>query len=123
MMTLAEILNQCARTGAWGGTKIVSLDQRNDLGDTPLHTVCSWGDVDAVKVLVAAGADVNAVGDGGATPLVNAIIGGNPNVVEFLLSQGADRRVKVFGTTTLVEYAKNVGANAKVIRLLDAKRK
>ena len=118
MMTLQEVLNRCARTGAWAGTTISSLDDRNELGDTPLHTVCSWGKLEAVKLLVAAGADINAEGDRGATPLFNAIIGGDEKVVAFLLSQGADKKRKIFGTTTAAEYARNTGANANIIRLL-----
>ena len=90
MKKIEEIYNLCAQTGAWYGIEIKHFDQRNFMEDTVLHTVCSWGDVEAVKVLVAAGANVNAKGDLGSTPLFNALMGRSLDVISFLLKSGAD---------------------------------
>lgn len=38
-------------------------------GSTRLHMACSHGDLDGVRRLLAAGADVNVVNGNGATPL------------------------------------------------------
>lgn len=87
--------------------------------DTVLHTVCSWGDLDSVKVLVAAGADVNAKGDQGATPLFNAVIGENPEVVSFLLGSNADPNITNDYKRSVLDYAKNVASPASIVSLLE----
>lgn len=47
----------------------VTLDSHGYDGDTPLHVFLWQGNDAAAKVLVAAGADVNAIGEMGETPL------------------------------------------------------
>jgi hypothetical protein len=39
----------------------VDLETRNDWGEVALGYACSWGQLEAAKVLVEAGADVNAI--------------------------------------------------------------
>jgi ankyrin repeat protein len=119
MKDIAEIYKKCETTGAWYSVKISNFSQRNMLGDTVLHTVCSWGDVDAVKTLVLAGADVNAKGDMGGTPLFNAVIGRSAQVVDFLLKSGADPNIANDYGRLVVNYAKNVSAPLEIIRLLE----
>jgi len=119
MKTLEEIYRRCGQTGAWFGVEITNLDQRNNLGDTVLHTVCSWGDLDAVKILVAVGANVNAKGDQGGTPLFNAVIGRNPDVISFLLKSGANPRIANDYKRQVLDYAKNVGASPLIVQLLE----
>ena len=119
MKTIEEIYRLCAQTGAWYGVEINRFDQRNFMEDTVLHTVCSWGDINAVKVLVAAGADVNAKGDQGATPLFNAVIGKNSDVVAFLLKSGADPGIANSYRRQVLEYAKNVSASFAILDLLE----
>ncbi|QNA90207.1 ankyrin repeat domain-containing protein [Massilia sp. Dwa41.01b] len=116
--TIQEVYRHCGQTGAWYGIEIARFDQRNFMNDTVLHTVCSWGDFAAVKVLVAAGADVNARGDRGATPLFNAVMGGNPEVVSFLLKAGADPRIPNGYERQVVDYARNVSASDAIVGLL-----
>jgi ankyrin repeat protein len=119
MKTIEEVYRLCGQTGAWYGVEIAHFDQRNFMDDTVLHTVCSWGDVAAVKVLVDAGADVNAKGDQGATPLFNAVMGGSPEVVSFLLKTGADARIPNSYKRQVLEYAKNVSAPVAIVDLLE----
>ena len=119
MKTLNEVLQKCASTGAWYGIEIKNLTQRNDLGDTVLHTVCSWGNLDAVKLLVTAGADVNAKGDQDATPLFNAVMGESPEVVSFLLSAGANPKIANGYNRLVLDYAKNVSASPAILQLLE----
>lgn len=45
------------------------VHERSDLGDTLLHEACWHKRLDLVRLLIAAGADVNARGDHGRTPL------------------------------------------------------
>jgi ankyrin repeat protein len=58
-----------------------------------------------------AGADVNARGDGGQTPLFRAVTGGNIEVVRLLLRAGADRHILDDDGKPVVKFARNVGAD------------
>jgi len=120
MKNLDEILKQCEKTGAWYGEEITSVHQRNYMQDTVLHTVCSWGDPEAASAVIAAGADVNAKGDQGGTPLFNAVIGGSADVVRLLLSAGCDHTVKNDYGRLVLDYAKNVSAHEEIVKLLES---
>jgi ankyrin repeat protein len=115
---LRETLRRCESAGGWYDIKIISLNDRNHLGDTPLHTICSWGELEPVKQLIAAGADINAKGDHGSTPLFNAVIGRNAEVVSFLLKSGANPKIKNDWGRTALEYAKNISASKYIIKAL-----
>lgn len=69
-------------------------------GDTALHTACLWGDLRAVKLLIAAGAPLDARGDMNATPLYFAVMRGFPDIADYLLANGADANARSeFGDT------------------------
>jgi ankyrin repeat protein len=114
-----DILSRCEKTASWEGLKISDLSQRNSIGDTPLHTVCTWGEVESTKRLLAAGAKVNALGDRGCTPLFNAVMGGSAAVVKTLLDAGGDVSIRSADGWLLVDYAKNTRAPVEVIALLE----
>lgn len=118
-MKIEEIYSRCAQTGAWHGVEISHFSQRNFMEDTVLHTVCSWGDLEAVKILVAAGADVNAKGDLGGIPLFNAVVGRNPDVVQFLLKSGCNPKIANSHKRLVLDYAKSVSAPSLIIQLLE----
>jgi uncharacterized protein len=119
MEEIEKIYDLCSKTGAWYGVEILNFEQRNFLNDTVLHTVSGWGQLDAVKALVNAGADVNAKGDQGATPLFNAAMGGNADVVAFLLKSGADPRICNEYNRSVLDYAKNIGAPPSILDFLE----
>ena len=62
----------------------------NQIRKTPLEVACSAGNLDYVKILIDAGANVNYVNEYGMTSLYAAIISENPDVVMYLLQKGAD---------------------------------
>jgi hypothetical protein len=70
----------------------VRPDGEPDSGDTPLITAASYGEAAMVRALVAAGADIEAVGSaipGGGTALAHAVHYGMPAVVDILVAAGA----------------------------------
>ena len=71
----------------------VAFGRRNNTdggGLTPLVFAARQGDLETVKVLVAAGADVNQVTRYGWSPLLTAIQNRNYQIGKFLLEHGAD---------------------------------
>lgn len=84
------------------------------VGDTALHWACYFGHTSIAGVLLALGADCNAVGDSGNRPLHLAASRGHVDIVAMLLIQGADTRFKnAFGIS-----AATITANKKCQKLI-----
>ena len=83
-------------------------------GATALHWAASNEDLEMVKLLLAAGANVNAATrDGGVTPLFMACTSGNAAIIEALLNAGASAKsAKPNGTTALMTAAASGSVNA-----------
>ncbi|TAL37595.1 MAG: hypothetical protein EPN97_04850, partial [Alphaproteobacteria bacterium] len=62
----------------------------NSGGETTLNRVCYYGMAEAAKILLEAGADVNGPGGRDTTPLMQAAASLNPDLIELLVSKGAD---------------------------------
>lgn len=62
-------------------------------GNTPLHVAITWGDLEAVKLLVENGADINLAGELGETPLHHAIAMAEFQVARYLVILGANQNV------------------------------
>jgi ankyrin repeat protein len=65
-------------------------DVRTQHGSTPLHLAATNPDLSALKVLIAAGADVNARDSEGLTPLHMTAYTQNAKQAELLLQAGSD---------------------------------
>ncbi len=108
MKNIDEILSAVGATAEFLFSGVTDLHQRGSFGDTPLHVVCSWGDLDAVDTLIQAGADVNAIGELGKTPLFSAVIGESIEITKRLLAAGADPLIKDDDNRTVLDFARNV---------------
>ncbi len=64
------------------------------LGNTPLKVVITWGDLNAVRLLLEAGSDIQARLEHGFTPLHYAISLGEFAIAKYLIQQGADYEVR-----------------------------
>lgn len=64
--------------------------KRDSTGRSLLQRACKKGDIEAVKNLIARGADANESDFGGFTCLHEAALAGNTEIVEFLIKKGAD---------------------------------
>lgn len=91
--TLEQVLASCSDTlfPDKMGCAAVTIDSRDDDGDTPLHVMLWRDNTYAALLLIEAGADVNAVGDMSETPLHIAVKKSNARVAAALLKAGADR--------------------------------
>lgn len=77
-----------------------TANMRKADGDTPLHVACEWGDITAVEMLLAAGAQPNAFGPSGCTPLYKAVSSGHARCAKLLVASGATADdANEFGTT------------------------
>lgn len=83
----------------------MSQNNEANLRTEALWDAISQGDIDSVRFLVMAGADINATGEYGWTPLVEAVTAGEPEIVSFLVNHGADVNVKSSSGDTPLIYA------------------
>ena len=84
-----------------------------------VHIYAQEGDIAAVKQHLAAGTDVNAKDDFiGMTILQSAALGGQKEIVEFLIAEGAD--VNAMGRTSLtpLDTALKASLNKEIADLL-----
>jgi ankyrin repeat protein len=73
--------------------KKLEVNDQNCEGDTPLHVVMRWADLEAAAILIEAGADPTIPGDMDITPLDMAVLSGNTAMQRVLLSKGVDPAV------------------------------
>jgi ankyrin repeat protein len=70
----------------------VDIRSTNQMTNTPLHAALAGRRGDVARVLIDAGADVNARQHGGWVPLHSAAANGDRDIVDLLIARGADRK-------------------------------
>lgn len=66
----------------------------NIFGDRPLQVVITWGDLEAVELLLDAGAPLNAKNEDGNTALHHALEMGHFEIARRLIGAGADQTIR-----------------------------
>ncbi|KAL3459196.1 hypothetical protein BJX64DRAFT_206727 [Aspergillus heterothallicus] len=97
------------------------LNERNFLGQTPLHLAVS--DVNLVKILVRAGHDIDALDRHGRTPLMYAAALASADTVQFLIGQGANPLIEekyMFNSRNFMSYAARRGKWDLMLEALEA---
>ena len=91
----------------------------DDHGNTPLHLAADTGHIEAVRLLLEAGArtDVRNHQSGGEAPLHRAAVKGNSEVIRILLEEGADKDIPTNAGVTPLFWAAMYG-HLEVVRLL-----
>ena len=85
----------------------------------PLHEATRDGDLAQVRALIDAGADLDAQGDNGETPLITAITGGHVLVTSLLIDRGADIQARNKGGFTPLHAAAYANLAEIAEKLLD----
>ena len=96
----------------------VDLRSTNQMANTALHAALAGRRADVVKVLLDAGADVNAKQHGGWNALHAAAASGDRQLVELLLSRGADASAVNDAGVTAAAIARDRG-QVEVAELLE----
>jgi hypothetical protein len=84
----------------WAVVEFGSFPQRPTVnsvgifGSGPLKVATSWGDTNAVSLLLDAGADINARHEGGDTALHHALRMSHFAVARLLIQRGADQNFR-----------------------------
>lgn len=92
---------------------------RNDFANQPLHAAAAGRHVEICRLLLAAGADVNATQHGGYTPLHEAAGSGDVALAELFLSAGASHSAITDDGQTPAEVAEAAGHTDLAARLRD----
>jgi ankyrin repeat protein len=87
----------------------VDLYTRNAFANQPLHAAAAGRHIEVCRVLLAAGADVNATQHGGYTPLHEAAQHGDAEMSELFLSAGADPALTTDAGETAAATAEAAG--------------
>jgi ankyrin repeat protein len=96
-----------------------SADTADDHGITPLMVAAEIGSLDAMRILIDHGADVNAQNDFGSTALMWSV--SDPAKVRLLLDHGAQVDLTARSGRTALIIAAFTNPSAEVVRLLLAK--
>ncbi|GAB2880968.1 ankyrin repeat domain-containing protein [Microbulbifer echini] len=108
MRDIEIIFREIENVPDFTGHNIDSLKYTNGYGDTPLHIVSSCGKREASGISVSAGANVDAIGESGFTPLDCAAEQNKPDGVVFLRRLGA-KTIHDSGGETPLELAFSLG--------------
>jgi ankyrin repeat protein len=97
----------------------VDVYTRNPFANQPLHAAAAGRHIEVCRVLLAAGADVNATQHGGYTPLHESAQHGDVEMTELFVSAGADAGLTTDGGETAADLAAAAGHGDLAGRLGD----
>lgn len=87
------------------------VNQKNLGGATALHIAAREGNFEIVKILIDYGADVNSVDNENWTPLMRASISANKEIVDFLLTKGAQGSILNSSKESVLVHATSSDCN------------
>jgi ankyrin repeat protein len=94
-----------------------SVNARDDLGNTWLHTAAAFGNINIVKLLLKHGGDVRSQNVNGCTPLHVAVSHARVAIIKTLLNWGSDIHARDNYFKTVLNKARLSG-NDELVQLL-----
>jgi ankyrin repeat protein len=94
---LLALFHRLGQTATFLGVTFDTVNATNVEGDNALHWAARAGDLEAARLLIAAGIEVNQRGDLGHTALHEACASGNEGMVQLLVAHGADLYARTEG--------------------------
>lgn len=96
----------------------LEIDRPDARGRTPLHWAALRADLDAMSLLLGAGASVHAVDLTKATPLLYAVSSARPDMVQLLLGRGANVNAANSRGDTPLHYAARHKGDLRTVKML-----
>ncbi|MET7141277.1 ankyrin repeat domain-containing protein [Xanthomonas sp. PPL139] len=90
-MKIEDVFSLYKDLPEYAGIDLDSVKRVSLFGDYPINVAATRGSVREMSALFISGADLNASGEHGYTPLHNAVEQGNIDAVRWLLENGADK--------------------------------
>ena len=109
MLTLQEVLSDAANAPGFEGAANVEVNTRSSVGQTPLHWMAVLGDHKAIRLLLEAGAAIDAQDDQGNTALLQAVLDRQGTAARELRAAGADPHLPNHAGLTAAQAAMAFG--------------
>ncbi|MDR3707464.1 MAG: ankyrin repeat domain-containing protein [Capsulimonadaceae bacterium] len=93
-----------------------AVNARDSAGNTSLMSAVSSGNADTAKILISAGANVNAATKDNVTVLMDAVIKGNTDCVKLLIAAGADVNASTTNGVTALMLARSKDVSDLLLR-------
>ncbi len=88
--SVRKLLDEVESVADFAEISLGDINDTNAFGDNALHCVCVWGNLEAAKLLVENGINIEQKGEGGFTPLKVAEEFEHQEIMAYLISQGAN---------------------------------
>ena len=115
MLTLHEVLADTAASPGFEAIGEVGINTRGNGGESPLHWMSTLGDSKAVRLLLEAGAAIDATDKHGNTPLHEAVSGRHTQAAQALIEHGASIGIKNSRGQTVKDIAREEGFEPVVL--------
>src|SRR5512144_732586 len=94
MLTLEEVLADAAMAPGFEDAENIGVNSRGAEGQTPLRWMATLGDAAGIRLLLDAGASIDAADNDGNTPLHEAVLCRQTAAARELIDHGADLLLK-----------------------------
>lgn len=109
IVTATQSAAEVKMAEALSDSKAFNVNQKNEMGQTPLHLAAEKGQKEIVEMLLEKGADVNATDKEGRTPLHDAVFYRHYEIAKILLQHHSDpAKMDRAGNTPLHLYLEQV---------------